>query len=54
MSRAGVGQRCRRCGYAFRVLEDEQGMHPCPRCGPEHEQDAMRELDDERDPEDCP
>ena len=50
MSRAGVGQRCRRCGYAFRVLEDEQGMHPCPRCGPEPD----HELDDERDPEDCP
>lgn len=28
-----ASQRCPKCRKSFRVLEDEQGMHPCPRCG---------------------
>ena len=24
---------CPSCKYSFRVMEDEQGMHECPRCG---------------------
>lgn len=28
-----TGQRCPACGYRFRVLADEAGMHACPRCG---------------------
>lgn len=25
--------RCPRCRTTFRTLEDEEGMHDCPRCG---------------------
>ena len=24
---------CPRCGRVFRVLDDEDGEHPCPHCG---------------------
>lgn len=30
--RPSVWQRCALCGFRFRVLEDESGQHPCPRC----------------------
>ena len=32
-TREGAGQTCPDCGCRFRVLADEVGMHPCPRCG---------------------
>ncbi len=25
--------QCSRCRHRFRTLEDEEGMHDCPRCG---------------------
>ena len=25
--------RCPKCKHHFRTLEDEEGMHDCPRCG---------------------
>ena len=25
--------RCGRCGKVYREPEDEQGTHPCPKCG---------------------
>ena len=25
--------RCPKCRHYFRTLEDEEGMHDCPRCG---------------------
>ena len=28
-----AGQVCPKCYYAFKVLADEYGTHPCPRCG---------------------
>jgi hypothetical protein len=31
--REGASQRCPRCRQSFRVLADEVGSHPCPRCG---------------------
>jgi rubrerythrin len=30
--RPAAAYRCPFCGYRIRVLEDEQGQHPCPRC----------------------
>lgn len=37
--------RCRRCGHRFRVLADEYGDHPCPKCGWHPEQDREGEGD---------
>jgi Zn ribbon nucleic-acid-binding protein len=28
-----AGQKCPECGRRFRVLDDEVGMHECPGCG---------------------
>lgn len=33
MPRASATCRCPRCKKRFKVLADEYGDHPCPRCG---------------------
>ena len=45
--RAAVGQHCGGCGHRFKVLEDEYGMHECPRCG----WNGREPEDEEPDPE---
>lgn len=46
-------QRCAACGYQFRVLEDEAGLHECPSCGFSGRQERERAGDhaniDDRD-----
>ncbi len=32
--------RCPACGCRFQTLEDEEGMHDCPRCGYGREDDC--------------
>jgi hypothetical protein len=42
--------RCPACKRHFRTLDDEEGMHECPRCGyaPWHDREP------EEEPEPCP
>lgn len=41
---------CSRCRTVFRVLDDEDGDHPCPKCGWHPSQES--ELpDDENEPQ---
>lgn len=51
-----ASQQCGRCHRRFLVLEDEIGMHECPSCGPEEEDDGEdgRDRGNHIDPDDCP
>jgi len=33
MNYVAATNRCPECGCVFRTMDDEFGMHPCPRCG---------------------
>ncbi len=50
--------QCGRCRHRFRTLDDEEGMHDCPRCGWDGQQcdycgcwHRTDECPDERDAE---
>jgi PHP family Zn ribbon phosphoesterase len=39
--------QCPKCTYRFKVLDDEYGDHPCPRCGYHPEQEDGEEEETE-------
>ena len=36
---------CWMCKHKFRTMEDEEGMHPCPRCGYDPNEEREREAE---------